>query len=416
MKFIKATFWSGLSVGVRSAGSLAINKVIAYFFEPAGVALYAHFQNFLAIFLSIPSDGLNRGMIKYLADKDISLAHYRKIFSAGLVLNFIYFLLAMGGMLIFKDKLIHLFAGTMLPLVWLPLILTAVFLQLFNFFFLNIILAAQRIRTYVVLSIVASITLFVSVAFFAWKGDFTLTLLAVAFGPALFFFVTIYLAVRYKDLKFISKDIFKDLGSYRNLGQFILMGASIMVFGNLVDFLIRQYVINGYGLDQTGLWQAVVKLSDSYSAAFVAVLGMVYYPKLSELINHHEELKKYVRSVLLICIPFIFSGLLVVYYFKEEFLVIFFQSKFEQAAYLMDFQLVGDVFKLTSLILGYLIVVQARTSLFIISQGVSALVSVALMYVCSSQWGLEGLPMAHAIRYTLYFTFLVLLYKKIVFR
>ena len=189
-----------------------------------------------------------------------------------------------------------------------------------------------------------------------------------------------------------------------------------MLFGNLVDFLIRQYVINGYGLDQTGLWQAVVKISDSYSAAFIGVLGMVYYPKISELINHHEELKKYVRSVLLTCIPFILAGLMVVYYFKEEFLVIFFKPEFKQAAYLMDFQLTGDLFKLTSLILGYLIVVQARTSLFIISQGVSALVSVVLMYICSSYWGLEGLPIAHAIRYMLYLTFLVLLYRKIILK
>jgi polysaccharide transporter, PST family len=415
MQFFKSSFWSGLSVGIKAVSSLIINKVIATYYDPSGIALLAHFQNFLGIFLAVPNDGLNMGVIKYLSNKDISLPDFRRILTAGLTLNIVYFLLAIVGVFIFRDYFISVFAGHLKPGAWIVLILISIFLQLMNMFFLAVILSAQNLKTYVALNIASSLSAAATVYFFAQEGDISLALLASAFGPAVFFFASIFFAIRNKDIKFAFSDIYEDLSGYKQLSNFVIMAASSMIFGKVVDFIVRQFVIDKYGLEQTGLWQSVVKLSDLYTAAFVSIIGMVYYPRISELINAHDQLKKYIRSVMRISIPVICAGLMFVYFFKEEFLVLLFEAKFKRASYLVDYQLAGDLFKLISFILSYLIFAQARTSFYIISQALSALVFIGLMYFCSSYYGLEGLPIAHAVRYMLYLLFVVLLYRKTLF-
>jgi PST family polysaccharide transporter len=415
MQFIKSSFWSVLAVGIKSISSLIINKLIANYYGATGIALLAHFQNFIGIFLAIPGDGLNMGVIKYLADKNITMEEYRKIFSAGLILNFIYFIIAIAGLLVFQSYFIHIFAGNWESGYWFIIVAVSIILQLINYFFLAVILSSQKIKIYAILNIISNVGSCLLIYFVANGENLPSTLLAVATGPAVFFFASIYFAVKNKNLKFITTDIRKDLRNFRLLGQFIVMAASTMIFGKLVDFIIRQYAIDTYGLNLTGLWQAVVKLSDLYSAAFVAIVGTVYYPRISYLINHEEELRKYVKTVLFICTPIIFIGLLAVFFFKEEFLFLFFQSDFTKAAYLVDFQLLGDVFKLTSFLLSYLIFAQARTVMYISSQAASAIIYIGLLFFCSNYWGLEGLPIAHAIRYVLYLLFLGLLYRKILF-
>jgi PST family polysaccharide transporter len=415
MRFIKSSIWSGLSVGVKSISSLIINKIIAIYYEPAGVALLAHFQNFLGIFLSVPNDGLNMGVIKFLSDKDIGLAGFRKIVLAGLTLNILYFLLAIIGLLVFQDYFIEVFAGNLEPGLWLILILVAILLQLLNLFFLAIVLSSKHLKIYVGLNIASSISYAVAVFLFTPNDDIGIVLLASAFGPSVFFLASLYFAVKNKNLKFDLGNIMEDWGAYKQLGHFIVMAGSMLVFGKIVDFIVRQYAIDHYGLIQTGLWQSVVKISDLYTAAFISIIGMVYYPRISELLNKHDQLKKYVRSVILISTPVIIVGLVAVYFFKEEFLVLLFDSEFKQASYLLDYQLIGDWFKLISYFLAYIIFAQARTLLYIVSQGLSAFVYIVLMYFCSKYWGLEGLPIAHAIRYVLYLLFVVLLYRKTIF-
>jgi polysaccharide transporter, PST family len=415
MQFLKSSVWASTVVIVKTLTSIIINKEIARNYLPDQFALFAHFQNFLGIFLTVPSDGINMGVIKYLADKNAEQGTYRKIFISGLVLNLMIFVAAVLAIIIFQDYFTTLFAREISTAIWMIGIFIALFIQLINLFFLSVLLARQQLRQYVLINIVSSVIGVILVVVVVNYYNFSYALLAAAIGPASMFFVAILLTLKRKHLKEKLSAFKFDIFTYKQLGEFILMAASVMVFGRIVDFFIRQYAMSEFSTYQTGLWQSVVKFSDYYTAAFTTILGMVYYPKISQLVNEPSELKIYIRSVLKIAVPFIAVGLLIVYFGREFILVLFFDEQFKAAAFLFDFQLMGDFLRLISLLLSFLISAQARTGLFISMQGGSSLLYIALVFLCTNEWGMEGFPIAHAIRFSLYLLMVGFIYRKLLF-
>ena len=68
MNLIKTTMLSGLYTIIKLASSLVINKVIAIFIGPAGIALIGQFQNFLMFITTIGNGAINSGVTKYVAE------------------------------------------------------------------------------------------------------------------------------------------------------------------------------------------------------------------------------------------------------------------------------------------------------------------------------------------------------------
>ena len=83
MKLLKSSIWSFFAVLVRGISALSINKIFAVQFGPSGIALLSHFQNLTTIITTIPNDGVNRGLIRFLSPEDNSIESKKKYFSAG---------------------------------------------------------------------------------------------------------------------------------------------------------------------------------------------------------------------------------------------------------------------------------------------------------------------------------------------
>ncbi|WMJ74788.1 O-antigen translocase [Cytophagaceae bacterium ABcell3] len=415
MKFLKASFLSGISVAVKSAGSFVINKLVAVFYGPDGITLLAHFQNFLSIFLTLPTDGINRGLIKHLSDKEVNNHRYRSIFWAALLLNLLTFLVIALVVLVFRSYFTELFSAGLSEGFWLMAIFVAILFHLLNYFFLSVLLSAGKLKAYVwinVLSTVIAVGILVPALYSGATGP---VLLAYAFGPPSLFWVAILLSIKVKPVLRLLRDFRPEWKSFKSLWGFVLMAGSVVVFGKTVDFFVRDFVIDRFELFQTGLWQGVAKFSDYYSVAFVTIISTVYYPKVSEIINDKAALSAYVRHVMKVLTPILAVGLLVIYFLREFILELFFDTRFKEGAFLMDYQLLGDFFKMLSYILSFIISAQARTWLFIWSQAASAALYVVLILIATELWGLEGLTIAHAIRFACYLLFTVVVYKGIVF-
>ncbi|MCH8317635.1 MAG: hypothetical protein IIA88_03955 [Bacteroidetes bacterium] len=147
---------------------------------------------------------------------------------------------------------------------------------------------------------------------------------------------------------------------------------------------------------------------------FTAILGMVYYPKISALINNDPgnerppDLQKYVSNVFYLLAPSIAIALGFVFLFKQSILLLLFDTQFLESAYLMKYQVLGDFFKMSSWILATLILAQARVGLFIATQAISAGVYTVSVYFLTDMGGLEGLTISHLVRFVLYFIFTII--------
>ena len=410
--FIKKSTWSFSSIVIKSICSLATNKLFAIYFGATGITLLAHFQNLISLITQVPNDGINRGIIKYWSGANLSSVEKQKYFKAGFFLNIgvlaiTLILLYLFRTYFFRDFSMNFSTGN------ITLLILGITLYIVHLFLLSIILSFQRIRIYAIINAAGSILVVITILIVAPKGNLNYALLSFLLAQS----IAVVFSLSYTFLKGILLPVTGSISlkEYQKLGGFLLMALSILVFGKVTDFIIRDYAIQSFGMLHTGLWQSVVKLSDGYMMLFINTVGIVYYPQVSALIFNTDELRQYLRDVLKIVVFISVTGLALIYIFREPVLIILYNKEFVPAGDLMPMQFLGDFFCIIAYLLTYIISAQARSMTFILLQAASAMFYILLVYVLSSNFGIEGIPVAHAIRYFVLAIILIILNKRIIF-
>src|SRR5690606_11467564 len=129
------------------------------------------------------------------------------------------------------------------------------------------------------------------------------------------FFVTLWICYKENWFKVsyllgkIDKDILK------KLSNFALMAFISVFFGNISQIILRNIVIEEYGIIYAGYWDAMNRLSLGYLMFASTILSIYYLPKLSEL-EGFKEIKKEVNNGYLYILPIAIITSVGVYIFK----------------------------------------------------------------------------------------------------
>jgi PST family polysaccharide transporter len=142
---------------------------------------------------------------------------------------------------------------------------------------------------------------------------------------------------------------------------------------------------------------------------------MVYYPQLSARMTDPVALNKYLKAAFWGLSGLVVLGLAVVYIFSDWLLVLLFREEFVAARPLLSYQLSGDFFKLSSWLLAYLVMAQEKVGLHIGLNVFSAASYLGLVWWLSQYSGFGGIVEAHFWRYLVFWLFLVLFYRKLLF-
>jgi len=414
-QFFKSSRWSFLAVVFRAIGGLTINKLFAVFFGTNGITLLSHFQNLTSLFTLLPSEGINRAVMKHWSDPKTSEESKHRLWQTGFWITNLIFI-ATFAMLYFwwKNYFFSRFVEHYSIGQFLTIFLPAIFLMLMTGLLNSVILSFRDVKGYALVSISGIVLLVAVVLWSVNMGNLDQALLSFVVGYALMFFCSlVYFILNRKEVTLkIGKP---DGASLKKISQFVLMAISSIVLGKLLDFMVRDYVIELYGLDRTGLWQSVAKMSSSYLLVFSGTVGVVYYPKMASLINDEKALRSYVLKVMSF-VAFITVICLAIYYLNREFVLnLFFAKGFEKAAYLVRFQAIGDFFCILSYLLAYLLSARVQTVKYIVAQLFSALIYVVLVYLLMGRFNLEALTLAYLWRYIGFFLILILFNRKFLF-
>ena len=392
--FVRGSLGSGVAVAARAAGALVVNKLFATYAPVGGLTLLAQFQNLMALFTALPGDGVNVGLVKYLAPLRPGSPRHRVWLGAGGALSAAAWLA--GGVVL----LVRGFDGW----GWGSLLVFLLGLALLTGQGLlgAALLAAGRLRAYIALSAtVATVGTAGAAGALFGQQPVPVALLAYLLAQGLTLVPAWVMAVRAGVLRGggwagrISKP------ALRGLGQFVLMAVSTLLFGKAVDFVLRDYLLNTFGPARTDLWQAVAKLSDNYTMVVGAVLSSVFYPRLAALAGQPRAARRYLRSVLGLLAPVLAVGLGLVFACRNWLLPLLFAPRLLGARELLAPQLLGDWAKLLSWLFIYQLTAKARTGPYIVVQAASAAVFAGLLALLLPRFGLEGAVLAHAARYGL---------------
>lgn len=389
--FVRSSLGTGLAVVARAIGSLLLSKLLAMYGGAGSLTLFAQFQSLMSLFGSLPSDGVQVGVTTRLAPLPPGTPRYAAWLGAACVVTLA--LVAVSGGLLWllgrpawKLSSALLFALGMTAITAQALLSTA-------------LLAAGRQRAYVEQVIILSILGTVAAGaalLLGWPLPHVLGCYlagqALAVLPAL---VQVHRAGLLRGLR-----TWPVSGvAVRGLVRFVLMACGALVFGRVIDYEVRAYLIGHFAPASTDLWQAVDRLSGNYTLVVATVLSTVFYPQLAALAAVPAQARRYLLAVLGLLAIGLAIGLGLIFALRDGLLPLLFAPRLLAARELLAPQLLGDWAKFLVWVFLYQLLARARALPYLAVQAASAALYAGLLAGLVPRLGLSGVVWAHAVRY-----------------
>tara|TARA_R110002051_G_scaffold27011_5_gene65336 strand:- start:11461 stop:12711 length:1251 start_codon:yes stop_codon:yes gene_type:complete len=401
MNLLKTSALNGISVLIKTVTMFVLNKILAVYVGPSGYAAIGQFQNFIQIITAFAGSSINTAVVKYTAEYYEDESKQRAIWKTAGTLVVLFSTIVAFFILIFQRQLsLYIFKTTEYQsiFVWF-----AVFLLFFNFntLFLSILNGKKEISKLVIANIAGSLVSLAVTGLLAIKFGLYGALVALTVNQSIVFFVT--LLICYKSKWFRVTDLFGkiDPGVLKKLSSFGLMAIVSIVFGNLAQIILRNIIIADYDLNHAGYWDAMTRLSGGYLMFASTILSVYYLPRLSEL-KRYKDIKQEVNYGYKVILPLACLMSLSIYLFQDFIIGILFTKEFLPMKELMFWQLLGDVIKIGSWIVSFMMLSKAMTKIFIITEAFFALSIIPLSIIFIRYFGFKGIAMAFALNCLLY--------------
>ena len=411
----KATSLNGISILLKICVGFITSKVIAVFVGPSGMALVGNLRNFLTTTEAFATLGFENGVVKYVAEHKNEKEKLQQTLSTIFIS-----VMAVCGILslilfLFSDSFNSSIFGNSYDYTFVFKILAfALPFYIGNVFLIAAINGFGNFKKVIYINSIGSILGLIISIFLIWKLKTEGALLSIIVTPALLFLVS---------FTFINKEIklFKAVNSkyynfkfLKNLSSYSLMALVSAVFGSIVILAIRKNIISTLGIEQAGFWEAMTRISSYYFLFISSIIGIYFLPKLSSAKDNSETKSlfwEYYKGIL----PLFILGMIVLYFLRDIVIHILFTKEFIPVAKLFFWQLLGDIFKAASIILGYQFYAKKLTKAFIVSEILSLFILYSSSIYFVSVYNIEGVVIAHAFTYGIYLLVLSIYFRKELF-
>lgn len=413
MNLLKTSVLNGIAVLVKTATMFILNKILAVYVGPSGYAAIGQFQNFIQMVTSFAGGSINTAVVKYTAEYGDNPTEQRKIWqNAGtiiLALSVIFSLL----IIVFQKSLsLYIFHSVEYQSVF---VWFGIFLIFFNFnaLFLAILNGKKEILKLVIANIAGSVFSLAITGFLAYQYHILGALIALSIYQSIAFFITLILCIKsdWFKFQFLFGQIDKAIAT--KFGHYALMALVSAVCVPLSQIAIRTLLTKEFGANYAGYWEAMTRLSGAYLTLVTTTLGVYYLPRLSEL-KTYNEIKNEVYTGYKFIFPLALIGGLAVYLLRDWIIKLLFTESFIPMRELFLWQIIGDILKIGSWILAYLMLGKAMTKLFITTEIIFSLSLVLFTYLFTHFVGFQGSTVAYMVNYAFYWLVLsILIFKNI---
>ncbi|MFD1359103.1 O-antigen translocase [Fictibacillus halophilus] len=411
MNFLKTSFLTAISTIIRLMSGLVINKIVAIYVGPSGIALLGQFLNIFGIITNLGNGAINTGVTKYVAEYNENLNKRNQVISASIIIIICFSLITGFFVFLFSERISDIvLQSDKYRNIFKLLGVTLVFISL-NTFFLALLNGLKQIKQFVLVNIISSFVALILSSTLTIKfklfGAFSATILA----QVIILLVSLVAITKLKDFKYKFK-FSVNTNIYRRMFAFSLMTIVSIISVSLTQILIRDYIIDEFSIRKAGIWQGIWKVSEMYLMVLTTAFSTYYLPKLSEL-KSRIELRNEIMSGYKIIIPFVISSTLLVYLCRDFIIWLLFTPEFYEMRSLFFYQLLGDVFKMISWTLAFLMIAKAMTKSFIITELVFSLSFYLLTIILTKTNGLIGVTQAYALNYLLYLLLMIYMFSEV---
>ncbi len=412
MTLIKTSILTAIATIITVISAFIINKVVAIYSGPSGLALIGQLKDFVTMLTNISNGATTQGIIKYTAEYK-TIKDKQKIFSTSIIISLVTSFIISIGLIGFNSYISELILkDTKYSNVFIIFGFT-VFLFALNTILLSILNGQKEIKKYVFVNIVNSIVALLFTSFLIVKFNIQGALYSLVINQSIVFFVTLFFVLKssWFKLEYFKQGLDKE--SLIKLSKYSLMAITSALVSPISFLIIRNYIGENLGWDEAGYWQGIWYISSMYLLVVTTSLSVYYLPKLSE-IKDKEELKKEIFSGYKIIMPIVIVMSLSIFLLKEYVILIAFSDKFMPMMELFTWQLIGDVIKIASWLLSYLMLAKAMTKIFISTEILFSFLFVMFSILFINNFGLIGITYAFTINYILYFFTVLFIFRRFI--
>lgn len=411
MTLIKTSLLNGIAVVIKMLTMLGLNKILAIYVGPAGYAAIGNFQNAAQMITTFASGAINTGVVKYTAEYHDDEEKQRQVWRTAGTIAVLGSVITGIGVAVFSKQIAQWFLqDESYNTVFIWFSVTLVFF-IFNTLLLAILNGKKEIHRYIIANIAGSLFALAVTSVLAIQFGLHGALTALAIFPSFAFVVTLYLCYKADWFKFSYLFGRLDKQVVLNLSKYTAMALTSAACVPVSHILIRTHLADTLGVDAAGYWEAMWRLSAAYLMLVTTTLSLYYLPKLSEL-KDPKEIKAEILQGYKIILPVAAACSLVIYLLRDFIIGVLFTSDFIPMRDLFAWQMVGDTLKIGSWILAYLMLGKAMMKLFIASEIVFAAGFYGWTYFLTGMYGLEGVTIAHAINYAIYWAVMALIFAR----
>ncbi|MFG7351465.1 O-antigen translocase [Shewanella oncorhynchi] len=401
MTLIKTSVLTFISTAIKLLTALVINKAVAIYIGPSGLALVGQFQNFMTLAMTAAQGAINSGVTKYSAEYGKESDRLPILFSTASKISLVTSMIVGAGTIIFSNYISLQFLKTESYSYIFIIFGFSIVLFVLNSLLLSILNGIKEVKTWVVINVIQSLYSLVFttllIVFLGLDG----ALIAMVTNQSVIFFIVLWKLRRHQIIKLESfKHVFSKVEA-KKLSSFAAMALTSAVTVPVSHLIIRNHIGETISWEAAGHWQAIWYISTMYLMVVTTALSTYYLPRLSEISNK-VELRKELLSGYKIIMPIVLVMSLSIFLLKDFIIWLLFTQEFAPMRELFMWQLIGDVMKLAAWLLAYLMLAKAMTKTFIITEIMFSLFFVLLSIWFVNQYGLIGISYSFALNYTLY--------------
>ena len=410
MTLIKTSVLTGISTVIKLVSAFVINKVIAIYIGPSGLAIVGQLQSFTSIITTFSNGAISSGIVKYTAEYQ-DIEEKKKIFSSSIVISLICSLIISIFLFTFSGYLSELILKDIQYSSVFIIFGATIFLFALNMVLISILNGQKEIKKYVLVNIAGSIFSLVFTSILIMQLNLMGALYAMVLNQSVMFFVTLAFVIKssWFKLEYFKQGLDKE--SLSKLSKYSLMAIVSALTVPVSHLIIREYIGKNLGWDSAGYWQGIWYISTMYLMLVTTTLSVYYLPRLSE-IQDNKELRKEIFSGYKIIMPIVILASLIIFLLKEYVILIAFSKDFMPMMELFAWQLMGDVIKIASWLLAYLMLAKAMTKVFIYTEVLFSALFVGLSILFVDKFGLVGITYAYALNYFLYLVTMIFIFRK----
>lgn len=410
-QLFKVSSLNSVSVLLKIGIGLITSKVLAVFVGPSGMALVGNMRNFVSLTESVATLGFQNGIIRYVAankaDENkiasfISTVFFILIGIAVLLSVFLFLGVEYISSFLFESGSIYSLAVTVfaITLPWHSL----------SIFLLSVLNGLGSYKKVIYTNIFGNLIGLIFTVVLVTKLYTLGALLAIVLTPALLFGITLFYLNKEIQLRQLIKIRYFNWSNLNHLYSFTVMALFSAIVSPIIFLVLRNYIIDTIGISEAGYWEAMSRIATYYFMFLTTLLTVYFLPKLSESTSVSDTKSvfyNYFKTIL----PVFIVVLILIFIFRFFIIKLLFTEAFLPVSKLFFWQFIGDVFKAASVILGYEFFAKKMTKAYLTTESMSFGLLLLSSFILIPQFGIEGIVMAHAITYLIYFLILVVYFR-----